>query len=120
MAPTDTEISKHLDEVHLEGFETLTNMENSIKEKDNMINCIYDCDFKAKSEGEVANHIDIVHLEKDNINLSEKVPKKGAKLNIPCKNGESCRYLRQNRCLYYHEVAAQPEEGIWEEVRPRR
>ena len=71
-------------------------MEKSINEKDNgMINCIYDCDFKAKSEEEVANHIDIVHLEKDDINLSEKSPRKREKFNIPCNNGASCRYLRE-------------------------
>jgi hypothetical protein len=79
-----------------------------------MINCII-CDFKAKTEEEVAKHIDVVHLEKNEIVQPEKTKIS----NKPCKNEDSCRFLKQNRCLFFHEVAAQPE-GPWEEVRSRK
>ena len=48
-AKSEEQVAKHLDEVHLEGFETITNMNNSIIEKENMISCIYSCDFKAET-----------------------------------------------------------------------
>jgi uncharacterized C2H2 Zn-finger protein len=32
-----------------------------------------------------------------------------------CRNGDSCRFLRNNRCNYYHAVARQPSGG---QVRP--
>ena len=79
-----------MDEVHLEGFETITNMENSIKETETMIKCIYTCDFEAQTEEEVAKHIDIVHLEKD-----ETEPTSVS--NKACKNGIYCHFLKQNR-----------------------
>ena len=46
-----------------------------------------------------------------------------------CKNGFSCRFLRENRCMFYHPEAAQPpqsefeevqQEGEWMQVKPRR
>ena len=111
---TEVQVSKHLDEVHLQGFETITNLENSIKETVQIINCIM-CDFNAKTEEEVARHIDIVHLENNNTVQPEKTKTS----NKACKNGDTCQFLKQNRCLFFHEVAAQPE-GQWEEVRSRK
>ena len=120
-APTENEMSKHFDEVHLEGFETITNMENSTNE-DVTIQCIYDCDFKGKTEEEVAKHIDDIHLQIETKDQAEhkSVETKVDRSNKVCKNGETCRFLKQNRCLFFHKEAAQPEEGQWEEVRPRR
>ena len=37
-----------------------------------------------------------------------------------CRNGPSCQFLSQNRCLYFHPEAAQPDGGQWQEVGPRR
>ena len=110
-AQAEYQVIKHLDEVHLEGFETITNMENSIKETEAIIKCII-CDFEAPTEQEVAKHIDAVHLDQE-----ETEPTQYS--NKTCKNGISCRFLKQNRCLFYHKEAAQ-SDGQWEEVRHRR
>ena len=119
-ATTEEQVSNHLDEVHLKGFETITNMNKSIKEKEKVIDCIYNCDFNAGTEEEVARHIDIVHLEKD---VTEPTTTPNTEKNTQsikeCKNGLSCKFLKQNRCMFYHEEAAQ-SEGQWEVVRPRR
>ena len=54
---------------------------------------------------------------------------RGKKESPTCRNGMSCRFLRQNRCLYFHPESAQPlsdqmqgdqEEGDWVRVQPRR
>ena len=120
-APTENEMSKHLDEVHLLGYETITNMEKSIN-NNNTIQCIYDCDFKAKTEEAVAKHIDEIHLEIEINDQKEhkSVKTKMDKSNSVCKNGVTCRFLKQNRCLFFHKEAAQPGDGQWEVVRPRR
>ena len=123
-AQTEKEVDQHLDTVHLAGFETITNMENSIKDNsaENMYSCCLDCDFKAKTEAEVSQHLDKVHQLRDETSqpeIKQHETSKPKSSNVTCKNGLSCTYLMQNRCKFFHEVAAQPEEP-WEEVRTKR
>ena len=119
-APVESDISKHLDEVHLAGFETITNMENSIKGKTTDDTCFCPlCDFKAQTEEAVIKHLEETHELKDTTNEPKTNKSVNKSSNITCKNGESCRFLKENRCHYYHKVAAQPEEP-WKEVVSRR
>ena len=119
-AQTESDISKHLDEVHLAGFETITNMENSINGNESDDKCFCPlCDFKAQTEEAVVKHLEDVHELKDITNESQSNKSIKRSPNIVCKNGVSCRFLKENRCHYYHEVAAQ-HEGPWVEVQSRR
>jgi hypothetical protein len=122
-APTEKEVDQHLDAVHLAGFETITNMENSIKDigSNKMYSCCLDCDFTASTEEEVSKHLDTVHKLRDENTQPSKAPntEKTIQTIKACKHGLSCHFLKQNQCMFYHEEAAQ-SEGQWEEVRPRR
>ena len=125
-APTEKEVDQHLDSVHLAGFETITNMENSIKDNEpkKKYSCCLDCGFNASTEEEISNHLDNVHKLRDDNSQSTKSHQVQSKTTKPksnktCKNGDSCRFLKENRCHFFHEIAAQPEEQ-WQEVRPRR
>ena len=125
-APTEREVDQHLDSVHLAGFETITNMENSIKGNEpNKFSCCLDCGFNASTEEEISKHLDTVHKIRDENNPPTKSTStqskttKTVQIVKTCKNGDSCRFLKVNRCLFFHEIAAQPEEQ-WQEVRPRK
>lgn len=123
-------VIKHLEDVHSLGDSLKDNVEN----KD--VNCPL-CDYIDTSEECVIKHIEKVHQladlgpkktnktcryflqnrcfkgqdckflhEEINQNLNEQEANK----NEPkmCKNGLKCIFLKQNRCQFYHKVAAQP------------
>ena len=65
-APVENYISKHLDEVYMAGFETITNIENSIKGNETDDKCFCPlCDFKAQTEEAVVKHLEETHELKD-------------------------------------------------------
>ena len=116
-ADTEDVLVKHLAYVH-----NLHDITEQRKHEGNQFNCAL-CDHIEDSEQELVNHLEISHKLVD---VSSKTKTNQTSLNqrrtnsslIKCENGQSCWYLRENRCRYYHEEAAQPEE-VWEEVRSR-
>ena len=60
------------------------------------------------------------HMNKQNIS-PHIVPVNRDEYESPmCLNGPPCRFLRQNRCNYFHPEAAEPEGGPWQDAGPRR
>ena len=70
------------------------------------------CDNTYNSENELVKHIDNVHFEKEVSSTNEN------NSNKACRNGLNCRFLKENRCMFYHDVAAQV--GEWREVSHHR
>jgi len=104
---TDDDRSRHINTRHAK--------------KDDQIETVWDCFMCGKiekSQNELNVHIN-GHL--DQPTTHEQVT--GELTN--CRNGDNCRFLRQNRCKFYHEVAEQvqevhsPEEQ-WQTAQPRR
>ena len=129
---TEEQIVKHLSDVH--------NVDDIPKEKEDTkdVNCPL-CDFSSKSEEQTIKHIEDVHKLVDE-STSKKINKpcryyrqkrcfKGQDCKFvheetqespnkkptenttkTCKHGIKCTFLKQNRCHFYHEVAAQPKK----------
>ena len=70
------------------------------------------CEYKALNETEITKHYEDVHLSS-----TEPVSEARNYQAIKCKSGPTCRYLRQDRCSFFHEESA---EQPWERVQPRR
>ena len=98
MFSSQSDVRNHMKEKHSEGNSNKSQWECPM------------CDKLFASEEVLVKHIDNDHLEKDSD--SDKRNRK------ECKNGLNCRFLKQNRCMFYHEVAAQ--EGAWQEVSHHR
>ena len=129
---TEDQISKHMAEVH--------NIEDAKKDNDlECFNCPL-CEYNADSEELVIKHLEDVHKLVDEpkprkINkpcryykqnrcfkgedckfTHEKTfentyeTKDNHNEHIKCKHGLNCTYLKQNRCSFYHEIAAQPRK----------
>ena len=56
------------------------------------------------------------HVEKCQAKVTKSSSKR-AESEEPCTNGPECRFLKQNRCLYYHD---EPNEEPWQRAQPRR
>ena len=116
---TDEALVNHLADVH--NLHDIT--DDKKKYEGNQFNCAL-CDHIEDSEHKLVKHLEIVHKLVD---VSSKTSTNKTSLNQSrvnpsvnqCENGPSCWYLRENRCRYFHEEAAQSEEG-WKEVRSRR
>ena len=79
------------------------------------------CKHSDSSEELLVKHLEEVHHLADNPRSSraKNTQLKPNQAVLRCTNGPSCRFLRDNRCNYFHDEAAQPEQG-WQEVRSRQ
>ena len=64
------------------------------------------CKVTTSSNESISPHINSIHRQEKDAPL--------------CRHGPSCRFLKQNRCNFFHPEAAQPEGGRWQKVGPRR
>ena len=75
------------------------------------IKCIV-CEFKGSDEHEITKHYEAVHLNTNDSEIEE------IQKDIPaCKNGPTCKYLKENRCNFAHDQSA---EQPWEQAKARR
>jgi hypothetical protein len=115
-AETSEVLVKHLEVVHDNPDTTGTKN----KSEENKFNCAL-CVHSEDTEQKLVKHLEVKHklVDMSNKRKTNQTNPNQRKLNQTgqtCQNGPCCRYLRENRCRYFHEEAAQPEEG-WEEVR---
>ena len=112
---SEEKLVKHLADVH-----DLVDMDIQGREEAVKFDCPL-CKHSEISEELLVKHLEKIHHLADNrrnsrANTTQIKPNQ----TVPrCMNGPSCRFLRNNRCDYFHDEAAQPEEG-WQEVRPRQ
>ena len=74
------------------------------------------CEFKAKNATETTVHYEAVHLRSKDAEI-EVIEKEAPKDIAPCKNGPTCRFLREKRCNFPHEINSKTP---WEHVRGKR
>ena len=112
---SEEELVKHLANVH-----NLVDMDIQSRQEPVKFDCPL-CKHSESLEELLVKHLEKVHHLADNPSSSRaKTTQLKPNQTVPrCMNGPSCRFLRNNRCNYFHDEAAQPEEG-WQEVRPRQ
>ena len=132
MEDSEDDLEKHITSVH--------NKEGS-NENIEIINCPL-CDYSGDTDEQVIKHLEEVHelyddpkprkinkpcryfrqnrcskgleckfTHQENPGNKTKLTENSDKSNM-CKNGLKCTYLKQNRCDFYHEIAAQPRQQI--------
>ena len=115
-AEIEGELVKHLANAH-----DITNKTDTTnKSEENRFHCPL-CDHSEDNQQNLVKHLEVEHKLMDmSSSRNTNTNKTNQNQTIPpCHNGISCRYLRENRCSYFHEEAAQQEER-WEEVRSRQ
>jgi hypothetical protein len=80
------------------------------------------CDHTETREADLIKHIDKDHLEIENEppNKTHANKTHSTSEDRPCRNGDTCRFLKDNRCMFFHDVAAQPSQNQWQSVHSRQ
>ena len=96
-----TQLNAHIHENHTK------------KTEETKIKCIV-CDFASQSEPDLTKHYEEKHITSSK---SSSVSSNKPNRKIRCKNGPSCRYLKEDRCTFLHD---KPSEQPWQKLQPRK
>ena len=117
----DHALNQHVNSVHNDDDEQDIEPE--------LLDCTWKCGFRAKSEDDMVKHLDETHLKADHVcsqcgkttnsdnELKEHKERFHGNQRKPCNNGILCRFLRDNRCRFFHEVSEQPSQ--WQQPKTR-